>query len=86
MSLTFPARFMLADAINPCRCGYFNDQSRQCQCTRSRIRIAKVSGPSARSRRYIEGPAIQYKELRSSASVEGSLEIRDRVHAPMTAF
>jgi magnesium chelatase family protein len=33
MSLSFPARFMLAAAMNPCPCGYFNDKSRECQCT-----------------------------------------------------
>jgi magnesium chelatase family protein len=33
MSLSFPARFMLAAAMNPCPCGYFNDKSRDCMCT-----------------------------------------------------
>jgi len=33
MSLTFPARFMLAGAMNPCPCGYFNDRSRECHCS-----------------------------------------------------
>ena len=33
MSLSFPARFMLAAAMNPCPCGYFNDKSRECMCT-----------------------------------------------------
>ena len=33
MSLTFPARFMLAAAMNPCPCGFRNDRTRECQCT-----------------------------------------------------
>src|SRR5262249_28244815 len=33
MSLTFPARFMLAAAMNPCPCGYWGSGQRQCQCT-----------------------------------------------------
>jgi magnesium chelatase family protein len=33
MSLSFPARFILAAAMNPCPCGYFNDKSRDCMCT-----------------------------------------------------
>ena len=33
MTLTFPARFMLAAAMNPCPCGFFNDPSRECTCT-----------------------------------------------------
>src|SRR5207253_10404613 len=36
MSLTFPARFMLAAAMNPCPCGFFNDRSRECRCTQDR--------------------------------------------------
>ncbi len=31
MTLSFPARFMLAAAMNPCPCGYFNDKSRECK-------------------------------------------------------
>ena len=47
MSLSFPARFMLAAAMNPCPCGYFNDKSRECICTPPMIQryVAKISGP-----------------------------------------
>jgi magnesium chelatase family protein len=82
MSLTFPARFMLAAAMNPCPCGYFNDKSRDCQCTPPMIQryVAKVSGPLLdRIDIHIEVPAVQYKELRGGAAAEGSTEIRDRV-------
>jgi magnesium chelatase family protein len=82
MSLTFPARFMLAAAMNPCPCGYFNDKSRECLCTPPMIQryIAKISGPLLdRIDIHIEVPAVQYKELRSSAAAEGSSEIRTRV-------
>ena len=34
MSLTFPARFMLATAMNPCPCGFHNDRTRECHCRR----------------------------------------------------
>ena len=82
MSLTFPARFMLAAAMNPCPCGYFNDKSRECQCTPPMIQryVAKVSGPLLdRIDIHIEVPAVQYKELRGGAAAEGSAQIRDRV-------
>jgi magnesium chelatase family protein len=82
MSLTFPARFMLAAAMNPCPCGYFNDKSRECQCTPPMIQryVAKVSGPLLdRIDIHIEVPAVQYKELRGTAAAEGSSEIRGRV-------
>jgi magnesium chelatase family protein len=82
MSLSFPARFMLAAAMNPCPCGYFNDKSRECMCTPPMIQryVAKVSGPLLdRIDIHIEVPAVQYKELRGGAAAEGSAEIRTRV-------
>lgn len=82
MSLSFPARFMLVAAMNPCPCGYFNDKSRECMCTPPMIQryVSKVSGPLLdRIDIHIEVPAVQYKELRSGATTEGSREIRSRV-------
>jgi magnesium chelatase family protein len=82
MSLTFPAAFMLAAAMNPCPCGYFNDRSRECHCTPPLIQryVAKISGPLLdRIDIHIEVPAVQYRELRSGASAESSAVIRARV-------
>ena len=84
MSLSFPARFMLAAAMNPCPCGFFNDKSRECLCTPPMIQryVAKISGPLLdRIDIYIEVPAVQYKELRGGAAAEGSTQIRSRVMA-----
>ena len=84
MSLSFPARFMLAAAMNPCPCGYFNDKSRECMCTPPMIQryVSKVSGPLLdRIDIHIEVPAVQYKELRGGAAAEGSEQIRARVLA-----
>ncbi len=64
MSLSFPAAFMLAAAMNPCPCGYFNDKSRECHCTPPLIQryVAKVSGPLLdRIDIHIEVPAVQYR-------------------------
>jgi magnesium chelatase family protein len=75
---------MLAAAMNPCPCGYFNDKSRECTCTPPMIQryIAKISGPLLdRIDIHIEVPAVQYKELRGGAAAEGSAQIRDRVMA-----
>ena len=82
MSLSFPARFMLAAAMNPCPCGYFNDKSRECLCTPPMIQryVSKVSGPLMdRIDIHIEVPAVQYKELRGGAAAESSAAIRARV-------
>ncbi len=84
MSLSFPARFMLLAAMNPCPCGYFNDKSRECMCTPPMIQryVSKVSGPLLdRIDIHIEVPAVQYKELRQGAEGESSARIRDRVLA-----
>lgn len=46
-SRTFPARFQLLAALNPCRCGYLGSRRRICQCTpalRDRYR-QRLSGP-----------------------------------------
>jgi magnesium chelatase family protein len=82
MSLTFPARFMLAAAMNPCPCGFFNDRSRECHCTPPMIQryMSKISGPLLdRVDIHIDVPAVNYKELRAASAPEGSAEIRDRV-------
>src|SRR3954447_5526217 len=87
MSLSFPASFMLAAAMNPCPCGYFNDKSRECMCTPPMIQryVSKISGPLLdRIDIHIEVPAVQYKELRGGAAAEGSAEIRARVMAART--
>jgi len=82
MSLTFPARFMLAAAMNPCPCGYFNDRSRECHCTEPMMQryVSKISGPLLdRIDIHIDVPAVNYKELRGGNAPEGSEQIRARV-------
>jgi magnesium chelatase family protein len=82
MSLTFPARFMLAAAMNPCPCGFFNDGSRECHCTQPMIQryVSKISGPLLdRIDIHIDVPAVNYKELRGGSAPEGSVQIRERV-------
>src|SRR5437660_628394 len=83
MSLTFPARFMLAAAMNPCPCGYFGDRTRECHCTPAMIQryVSKISGPLLdRIDIHIDVPAVNYKELRGpDGNAESSARIRDRV-------
>src|SRR5438874_12259319 len=79
MSLTFPARFMLAAAINPSPCGFFNDTTRDCNCGLPVIQryVSKISGPLLdRIDIHIDVPAVQYKELRGGSGPEGSDQIR----------
>lgn len=84
MSLTFPAQFMLAAAMNPCPCGFFGDSSNQCRCTQPQIQryIGRISGPLLdRIDIHIDVPAVKFKELRGNDLPEGesSEAIRERV-------
>jgi magnesium chelatase family protein len=44
---TFPARFQLVAAMNPCPCGYFGDQRNRCECSIDQVERyrSKISGP-----------------------------------------
>jgi magnesium chelatase family protein len=84
ISVTFPSRFMLAAAMNPCPCGYFGDPKRECHCTPPMIQryVSKISGPLLdRIDIHIEVPAVKYKELRAPSSSEDSAAVRGRVIA-----
>jgi len=62
MSLTFPARFMLAAAMNPCQCGFYGDQQRGCTCTPPLIQryLSRISGPLLdRIDLHIQVPAVK---------------------------
>ncbi len=82
LSVTFPSRFMLAAAMNPCPCGFFGDPTRECHCTPMQIQryVSKISGPLLdRIDIHIDVPAVKYKELRGEAVIENSAAIRERV-------
>jgi magnesium chelatase family protein len=83
MSLTFPASFMLAAAMNPCPCGFWNDPTRECRCTPLQIQryVGRISGPLLdRIDIHIDVPAVRFKELSGEEPMaEGSEEIRARV-------
>ncbi len=82
VSVTFPARFMLAAAMNPCPCGFFGDTTRECRCSPPQIQryVSKISGPLLdRIDIHIEVPAVKYKELRGESTIEDSAAVRARV-------
>jgi magnesium chelatase family protein len=68
MTLSFPAGFVLICALNPCRCGFLGDSSRECRCTVAEIQryLGKISGPLLdRIDLHVEVPAVPYKEMRA---------------------
>jgi len=81
-SVTFPCRFMLVAAMNPCPCGYYGDLKRDCRCTDRQIQQYrnKISGPLLdRIDIHIEVPTIAYQELTSLEKGEPSAAIRERI-------
>jgi magnesium chelatase family protein len=83
-TLTFPARFTLAAALNPCPCGFYNDPKRQCSCTPIQIAryLAKISGPLLdRIDLQVEVAALATEEIASVHAGEASAAIRERVES-----
>ena len=65
-NLTFPAKFMLIAAMNPCPCGFWGDEERECRCTANEIYRyqKKISGPLLdRIDIQINVPRIKLAEL-----------------------
>jgi len=85
-SLCYPARFMLAAAMNPCPCGYFGDPGRSCTCGTLGVERyrSRLSGPLLdRIDLHVEVPAVPYRDLSDDRSGESSDAIRDRVNRAM---
>ena len=82
-SITYPAKFMLLAAMNPCPCGYLGDKEKQCTCSEFQINryLAKLSGPLLdRIDLQIEVPRLTSDELlNSKQEEESSATIRQRV-------
>ena len=82
MSLCFPSTFMLVAAMNPCRCGFYGDATRECRCSGAQIQqyLGKISGPLLdRIDIHVEVPAVPYQELRGNSQSESSADMRGRV-------
>src|ERR687895_863367 len=82
MSLTYPARFMLAAAMNPCPCGYFGDPGHSCSCGPLAIERyrSRISGPLLdRIDIHLEVPAVAYGDLVQERGAERSAVVRARV-------
>ncbi len=82
LTVTYPARFMLVAAMNPCPCGYLTDPYHECTCTPTMIQRyhSKISGPLLdRIDIHIEVAPVRYEELRRWDSGEPSSAIRERV-------
>lgn len=82
--VTFPARFQVVAAMNPCPCGYLGHPSIECQCTPQQVLRyrAKISGPLLdRFDLHVEVP-VQSGEVLMQREGEGesSAMVRERVN------
>ncbi len=84
LTLHFPSRFSLIAAMNPCPCGFYGDEQRDCRCTGAIIQryLGRISGPLLdRIDIHVSVPTVPYRELRSREQSEGSARMRERVLA-----
>ncbi len=82
VSLSYPSRFMLAAAMNPCPCGHHGDPQRACVCGPTVVQryLARLSGPLLdRVDLHLEVPAVRWRELSDGQAGEPSEAIRARV-------
>lgn len=80
--IRYPARFQLVAAMNPCRCGYLGDESRQCsRAPRCGAEYqSRLSGPLLdRIDIHLSVPAVTPQELQKAPTSEASAEIAKRV-------
>ena len=84
-SLTYPARFMLAAAMNPCPCGYRGDPAHECRCGDVAVDryLGRISGPLLdRIDIHLSVPAVAWRDLKGSTNAEEvSAVVRERVES-----
>ncbi|MFZ6035664.1 MAG: YifB family Mg chelatase-like AAA ATPase [Patescibacteria group bacterium] len=81
-AVSFPARFMLVAAQNPCPCGYLYDTERPCTCTPYQLLkyTKRISGPLLdRIDIHLPVPRLPYADMRGAVSGDGSAVIRGRI-------
>mgnify|MGYP001584804394 FL=1 len=81
-SATYPASFIFVASMNPCPCGYANDEKITCTCSPVEVLryTKKISGPILdRIDLHIEVPRIPIDELEKDAVIETSSYVQQRV-------
>ena len=83
-SVTYPSRFMLVCAMNPCKCGWFGHPSGRCTCSQKSVEIylSRLSGPLLdRIDIQVDVQSLEFKDLSERTPGESSAAIRARVNA-----
>ncbi len=85
ITLTFPARFMLTAAMNPCPCGFCHGPATSpasAPHSRSQRYKTRISGPLLdRIDIHVDVPPVHYADLAATTPAEPSVSIRTRVNA-----
>lgn len=79
--IILPCDFILLGAMNPCKCGYYGSDIKECKCSNSEIKkyYNKLSGPMLdRIDLQIDSSPIEYNKIKNSKN-ESSEEIRKRI-------
>ena len=82
-TITYPCEFMLVASMNPCPCGYYGSEEKQCNCKPEQIKkyMNRISGPLLdRMDIHIEVNKVKYSQLEQKSKNETSKEIRKRVN------
>lgn len=81
-TISYPCRFMLVGAMNPCPCGYFGHPKRRCTCSPQAVQRyrSRISGPLLeRFDLQVEVDPVSYEDLATTEKAESSADIRKRV-------
>ncbi len=81
-AVKFPSNVMLVASMNPCKCGYYGDLSRECKCSAGEIQryMRKISGPMLdRIDIHIQVPSVKYSELSTQKKTASSAEMKAAV-------
>ncbi len=83
-SVTYPSRFMLVCAMNPCKCGWRGHPSGKCTCSDKEVEkyVQKISGPLLdRIDLHVNVPSVEYEAMRRKSKPESSAQVKERVNA-----
>lgn len=81
---TYPSRFLLLCAMNPCKCGWYGHPSGRCRCSPQQVKkyLGKLSGPLLdRIDLHVSVPAVEYASMRRKETPESSADVKCRVDA-----
>ncbi len=81
---SYPCNFMLICAMNPCRCGWFGDNSERCRCSPSNVEkyLARISGPMLdRIDLFVKVTALTFEELSQRTDKQGTAEPSSAIKA-----